>query len=82
MFARIGLRTAQQTLRQTTFRLKQRRTQATISDAAQAIPKNENAFLKFLNGPTGWRTVHFWAPIMKVRIEILLPKSRMRLLRL
>jgi hypothetical protein len=80
MFARIGLRTAQQTLRQTTFRLKQRRTQSTLSDSAQAIPKNENAFLKFLNGPTGWRTVHFWAPIMKVRFKIQLSWIWMKLL--
>lgn len=74
MSARFGLRAAQTTFRQpalrqqvnTNFRFAQRRLQSTASETAEAV-KNESGFAKFWNSPVGPKTVHFWAPIMKVR---------------
>ena len=73
MSARFGIR-ATNALRQpafrqnlnTNFRFAQRRAQSTAAEAGEAS-KNESGFSKFFNSPVGPKTVHFWAPIMKVR---------------
>lgn len=54
----------QRTILRHTF---QRRAQSTASDAAQNAGKQtESGFAKYWNSPVGPKTVHFWAPIMKV----------------
>lgn len=67
--ARFGLRALRQpalrTNIQSNLRFAQRRWQTTAADAASI--KQESTFSKFWNSPIGPKTVHFWAPIMKVR---------------
>lgn len=71
--ARFGLRAAAQqssfrqpaALRQT-LRFARRRHYATSSTAEATSSKPETAFAKFWNSSVGPKTVHFWAPIMKV----------------
>jgi len=72
MAARIGFRSVQQTIRQPAFRQQihttfQRRSQSTVSEAAQTVAKDasQSALTKFWNSPVGPKTVHFWAPVMK-----------------
>lgn len=74
MAARFGFRAAQQTFRQPATRINfqsnfrfngQRRLNQTAADATQAPP--QSGFAKLWNSPVGPKTVHFWAPIMKVR---------------
>jgi mitochondrial pyruvate carrier 2 len=68
---RYGLRAAQ-TLRHPVLRQNLRFTQRrTYASAAEnpvnvAAPANASAMAKFWNSPVGPKTVHFWAPIMKV----------------
>jgi mitochondrial pyruvate carrier 2 len=68
---RFGLRAAQ-TFRQPVLRQNLRFTQRrTYQSAAEnpanvEAPANDSAFTKFWNSPVGPKTVHFWAPIMKV----------------
>lgn len=67
--ARFGLRATQalrQPLRQNLRSAAQRRYQSTAEQVAQDATKEETAFQKFFNSPIGPKTVHFWAPIMKV----------------
>lgn len=67
--ARFGLRATQalrQPLRQNIRSTVQRRYQSTAEQVAQDAAKEETAFSKFFNSPVGPKTVHFWAPIMKV----------------
>jgi len=70
---RFGLRAAQQTfrqplLRQNVQRFTQRRTlQSAAENSATIEAKAEQTgFAKLWNSPIGPKTVHFWAPIMKV----------------
>jgi mitochondrial pyruvate carrier 2 len=67
---RFGLRAAQtfrQPLLRQNLRFAQRRAYASESAAAVEAPAApESAFGKFWNSPVGPKTVHFWAPIMKV----------------
>ncbi len=79
MSARFGLRAVQNSFRQPVLRQQvntfaQRRAQSTASDvAAEAATKAEaSGFSKFFNSSVGPKTVHFWAPIMKVRRPCLL----------
>lgn len=75
---RFGLRTAQQSfrqpaLRQNTLRFTQRRTYQSAAEnpaniEAPGKAATEGGFAKFVNSPIGPKTVHFWAPIMKVRL--------------
>jgi len=68
--ARFGLRATQalrQPLRQNLRSPVQRRYQSTAEAAAQDAAKEQSGFSKFFNSPVGPKTVHFWAPIMKVR---------------
>lgn len=84
MASRLGFRTAQQPLRQSTqqqFRFgAQRRWQSqqatgTVENAAgTGVPPTagkppQSAVMAYLTGPVGPKTVHFWAPVMKVRIQ-------------
>lgn len=72
MSARFGLRAAhtfRPVLRQqttTNFTFARQRFQSTAADATKPAAANESAFTKLLNSPVGPKTVHFWAPIMKV----------------
>ena len=67
--ARFGLR-ASQALRQNFRMAAQRRYQSTVAEGAA---KEETAFSKFFNSPVGPKTVHFWAPIMKVHPQTYSP---------
>jgi len=69
---RFGMRFAQQAFRTQktqTLRFAQRRTYQSAAENPANIeaPSNESAFKKLWNSPVGPKTVHFWAPIMKVR---------------
>lgn len=70
---RFGLRAAQQSFRQPALRTNMRFAQRRTYQSAAENPANveapkaaESGFSKFLNSPVGPKTVHFWAPIMKV----------------
>jgi len=64
---RLGLRAFRQPqlLRQP-IRSTQRRTVQTAAGTIEAPVVQESALTKFYNSPIGPKTVHFWAPIMKV----------------
>lgn len=78
MASQFGMRAAQQTFRQSAFNFRniaQRRLQST-APASPAAGTNaqvvrdaaveQKGFAKLWNSPVGPKTVHFWAPIMKV----------------
>lgn len=54
-------------MRQSFQRYAQRRAQSTATSAPDAAA-NQSGFQKLWNSPIGPKTVHFWAPIMKVRL--------------
>jgi hypothetical protein len=68
MSARFGLRfgAAMRQNMNTRLRFAQRRYQSTAS--ATEAPA-QSGFSKFMNSEVGPKTVHFWAPIMKVHIH-------------
>ena len=59
----------------------QRRTyQSAAENPSNVVPPEaqESGFSKFWNSPIGPKTVHFWAPIMKVSIAVQYARRRMR----
>jgi mitochondrial pyruvate carrier 2 len=67
MSARLGLRfgAAMRQNMQTRMRFAQRRFQSTTT-TAEAPAVEQSYFTKLWNSEVGPKTVHFWAPIMKV----------------
>lgn len=75
MSSRVGLRflhTFRQTIARRTANTQQTVSRRTYQSAAETNvdpPPAQSKFAQLMNSPVGPKTVHFWAPIMKVRHE-------------
>lgn len=78
MASRLGLRFGQ-TFRanfQSQMRFAGRRFQGTTAQSEATL--EQSGFSKFWNSPIGPKTVHFWAPIMKVTLSPTVPNETAR----
>ena len=69
MASRVGLRFGQAFRQNFASQIRfnaRRRMQSTAADTTAEAQANQSAIAKFYNSPVGPKTVHFWAPIMKV----------------